>query len=126
MLHALTDVEEQLHELIYPGFLLGTPPEWLPHLPRYLQAVERRLQRLEHDPARDRQPANQIGPFWERCRRRLETARGNGAIDPRFEEYRWMVEEYRVSLFAQELGTAKPVSEKRLERLWSEIGRVAG
>lgn len=94
-----TDVQQHLAQLIYAGFVTRTPFEQVRHLPRYLQAVRLRLERAEHDPARDRKLAATLA---------LYTSRSSS------DDYRWLLEEYRVSLFAQELGTARPVSEKRL------------
>ncbi len=120
-LAAIGDVRSQLDAMIYPGFVCATPYTWLPHLARFLKATERRLQRLEENPARDRKPAMEVAPLWERCQARMQAA-GSGPLDPALEEYRWLLEEFRVSLFAQELKTSRPASAKRLAQLWKEIG----
>ncbi len=123
-LSAVGDVREQLERLIYPGFVAGTPAAWLGELPRFLKAISVRLQRLEQNPQRDRQPAASLAPLWEgywavrRPRPELDT-------QPEWVEFRWLLEELRVSLFAQELGTSCPVSAKRLEARWRELSRPA-
>ncbi|HKK13606.1 MAG TPA: DUF3418 domain-containing protein, partial [Gammaproteobacteria bacterium] len=118
-LAAVGDVRSQLDHLVYPGFVTATPLDWLPHLPRYLKGIRLRLDRLEQNPPRDRQPAALIEPLW---RRYLERVPGPGeAPAPALSDYRWMLEEYRVSLFAQELKTAVPVSAKRMEALWRAV-----
>jgi ATP-dependent helicase HrpA len=115
-----TEVREQLRYLIYPGFLLATPEEWQRQLPRYLKAVTLRLERLVRDPARDRERAARIAALWRPCRARLDAGRPSEELL----RYRFLLEEFRVSLFAQELGTAQPVSEARLARQWALATRA--
>ncbi|MFG0285639.1 MAG: ATP-dependent RNA helicase HrpA [Phycisphaerales bacterium JB039] len=119
---ALRDLRAQLSRLLYPGFLSATPLEWLARLPRYLEAARRRLDRLRAaGPDRDLEIAQEILPHWARAAALIDRAPGALAASPGLSEYRWMVEELRVSLFAQELGTVRPVSGKRMERLWDEV-----
>ncbi len=117
------DMRAQLAALIQPGFMAELPPQRLMHLPRYLRAMERRLERLARQPARDAQAMQSMRPLlvaWQaRCRREAEA----GGIGAAMEDFRWRLEELRVSLFAQELKTPEPVSVKRLEKLWSELTR---
>jgi ATP-dependent helicase HrpA len=120
-LHSINDIREQLTYLVYHGFINHTPPTWLSHLPRYLKAIGLRLSKLAENPGRDKQRQAEITPLWLACRQRLETHQHGSKINPALETYRWMLEEYRVSLFAQELGTAYPVSSKRLEAQWKEV-----
>jgi ATP-dependent helicase HrpA len=118
-LPALREIQDQLSYLVYPGFVKTTPQQQLDRLPRYLKAIIVRLEKLEQNPARDRQLAAEIAPLWENCKILLEDAkRGN---TPAFRRYRWLLEEFRVSLFAQALGTSEPVSAKRLQAAWEEI-----
>jgi ATP-dependent helicase HrpA len=119
-LKALPDIEGQLGRLVCPGFLEETPGEWLVHLPRYLKAAERRLDGLAVDPSRDSRLMARLAPWWGRCLDAMDLPRL--ADDPEFVRFRWMVEEFRVSLFAQALGTALPVSAKRLEAQWGRVG----
>ena len=120
---AAADMRAQLAALIQPGFMAELPPQRLVHLPRYLRAMERRLDKLARQPARDAQAMQSMRPLlvaWQaRCRREAEA----GGIGATMEDFRWRLEELRVSLFAQELKTPEPVSVKRLEKLWSELTR---
>nr|VFJ46431.1 MAG: ATP-dependent helicase HrpA [Candidatus Kentron sp. DK] len=112
----LADIIEQLDRLMFRGFLRATPAEQLPHLPRYLQAISRRLQKLLQSPDKDRRKMEQIIPL-QQAHAALMAANldeRDAAMD--LERQRWRLEELRVSLFAQELGTAEPVSVKRLQR----------
>ncbi|MCG3145590.1 MAG: hypothetical protein HONDAALG_03225 [Gammaproteobacteria bacterium] len=116
----LADVRAQMQALVYPGFVSATPPERFRHLPRYLKAAIARLEKLVREPARDRQRADQLRPYLRRyaeyCSRQ-EGAAAAGALPA----YRWLLEEFRVSLFAQELGTAAAVSAARLDREWQDL-----
>jgi ATP-dependent helicase HrpA len=115
------DVRAQLARVIYKGFLSATPWERLHDLPRYLKAAQRRLEKYAGDPERDARHAASIAELWKRYEERAARLRRAGDADPRLEDYRWHIEELRVSLFAQELKTPYPVSFKRLEKLWREI-----
>ena len=120
---AVADVREQVSHLVYPGFISGTPGDWMPHLPRYLKAALVRLDRLETQPGRDGPRAEQIRPLWQEWLSREERRRKQGLDDPELQCYRWMLEELRVSMFAQQLKTAIPVSPQRLRR---QLERLAG
>ncbi|MCX7513020.1 ATP-dependent RNA helicase HrpA [Frateuria sp. STR12] len=104
------DLREQLDALLAPGFARELPTARLAHYPRYLKAMRLRAERLRQDPARDQQRMLQVMPYWREYLK--HQAAGSGNLD----ELRWLVEEWRVSLFAQELKTAEPVSAKRLAR----------
>ncbi len=113
------DIEAQLARLMPKRFLADTPWDQLAHLPRYLRAVALRLEKRRADPARDAARLAELRPLEQRWLRLLADRRG--APDARLQEYRWMVEELRVSFFAQELKTPQPVSVKRLDKLWSQM-----
>ncbi len=113
----VSELRDQLRRLLPPGFATATAPERLRHFPRYLKAMVLRVERMLRDPARDRQRAARIAPFWHDCLARLDST----PITPALEQFRWMIEELRVSLFAQELGTAQPVSETRLKEQWRRV-----
>jgi len=118
------DLRQQLDGLVYPGFIAATPETHLEHLPRFLEAARRRLERLGPEPGRERTRAAALAPWLEQWRQIQDRAE---SIDPEAEAYRWLLEEFRVSLFAQELGTAQPVSAIRLERQWARVcGRGVG
>ncbi|MBL8347323.1 MAG: ATP-dependent RNA helicase HrpA [Rubrivivax sp.] len=113
------DVASQLQRLVGKRFLVETPWAQLQHLPRYLRAVVLRLDKLRGDPARDLARMAELRPLEQRWLRRQSDLRG--AAHARLAEYRWLLEELRVSLFAQELRTPQPVSAKRLDKVWSQI-----
>ncbi len=108
MLEASKEVKEQLGELIYGGFISVAPEIWLRRYPMYLKAMAQRLDKAKADPLRDRKLSLEVKPFWNKIEE-----------DPALKgsDFRWMVEEFRVSLFAQGLRTAKPVSAKRLQAM---------
>ena len=119
----LDDVQRQLAGLIHPGFLADTPWQWLTQFPRYLRAIPQRLERLAFGGApRDRQLClEELEPRRQLYDERAEQHRMLDLVDPELILYRWMLEEYRVSLFAQKLGTAVPVSARRLEQQWAKV-----
>ena len=115
---SLEDMREQLAHLVPSDFLLTTPPRWLPHVPRFLAAIEARLAKLlDAGLDRDSRGATSVFPFWKAYLDRLSTPDA-GPLSPAWVEFRWLIEEYRVGLFAQQLGTSVKVSEKVMrERL---------
>jgi ATP-dependent helicase HrpA len=113
------DVAAQLQRLVPRRFLLATPWPALQHLPRYLKAVVLRLDKLRGDPARDVARLAELRPLESRWLKRVAELRG--APHARLDEYRWLLEELRVSVFAQELRTPQPVSVKRLDKAWAQI-----
>ncbi len=113
------DVQAQLQRLVGRQFLRDTPWAALQHLPRYLKAIVLRLEKLRADAARDTARMAELRPLEQRWLRRV--AELKGAPHARLDEYRWLLEELRVSLFAQELRTPQPVSAKRLDRAWAQI-----
>lgn len=123
---ALADIRTQLSRLVYPGFLSQTPPEWLPHLPRYLRAIALRVQKLRQAPDKDRLRSGDIVRLWEACQRQLARNAEQERHDPELIRFRWLLEELRVSQFAQELKTVTPVSVKRLEEQWGKIRLASG
>ena len=115
---AVQDIEAQVKRLIYKNFLAETPFERLNHLPRYLKAVQVRLDKLKADPARDARLLAEYQPLWTNYERRAIQLAKAGVDDPQVEQFRWLLEELRVNLFAQELKTPVPVSVKRLQKQW--------
>ena len=108
---AVADVDAQLTQLMPPDFIAATPEPWLAQLPRYLKAIARRLERLPGHERRDMELARRIAPYAAAWRK---LAHSGERTPPAAQRFRWMIEEFRVSLFAQDLGTRMPVSEKRL------------
>jgi ATP-dependent helicase HrpA len=117
---AADDIAAQLQRLVPKRFVVETPWAQLQHLPRYLKAVQLRIEKWRTDPVRDAQRLAELRPLEQRWLRRLAELKGQR--DARLDEFRWLLEELRVGLFAQELRTAQPVSVKRLERAWAQIG----
>nr|WP_245503448.1 ATP-dependent RNA helicase HrpA [Aquabacterium lacunae] len=113
------DINAQLQRLCPKRFVVQTPYAQLQHFARYLKAVTSRLDKLRADPARDTQKMVEVKPLDQRYTRRL--AELKGTHDARLDEFRWLLEELRVSLFAQELRTPQPVSVKRLEKVWTQL-----
>jgi ATP-dependent helicase HrpA len=113
------DIAAQLQRLMPKRFVVLTPYSQLQHVSRYLKAITLRLDKLRGDPARDAQRVTELRPLEQRYTRRLADLKG--VVDARTDEFRWLLEELRVSLFAQELRTPQPVSIKRLEKAWIQI-----
>jgi ATP-dependent helicase HrpA len=116
LLPALSDLRGQLDGLIHPGFVQATGWRRLPDLPRYLAAATRRLEKLPENPARDRQSMLRVHDVQQAYRELLDEAGPARRDDEALLDIRWMIEELRVSLFAQLLGTPYPVSEQRIYR----------
>jgi ATP-dependent helicase HrpA len=109
------------HAKVPRRFLRTTPTEWLVHYPRYLKAIDMRLDRCGREQGeRDTALMAQVKPHWDKVRSLIEQRPELMELLPPFEELRWMLEEYRVSLFAQELRTVVPVSAKRIEKQWAK------
>ncbi|MCG2593601.1 ATP-dependent RNA helicase HrpA [Ramlibacter sp. XY19] len=116
---ATADALQQLQRLVPKRFLAATPWARLQHLPRYLKAIVLRLDKLRADPARDGTRLAELRPQEQKYWRLV--AERKGVADERMQDFRWLLEELRVSLFAQELKTPQPVSSKRLEKVWAQL-----
>jgi ATP-dependent helicase HrpA len=112
------DLHEQLASLVYPGFVRDVTSSRLAHLPRYLKAMRLRAERLRQDATRDQARMLTVRGYW---REYLKLKAERGVDDAELAELRWLIEELRVSLFAQELKTAEPVSPKRLGKLVEDL-----
>jgi ATP-dependent helicase HrpA len=116
LLEGLNDINEHLQYLVFVGFLNNVSLDSLRHYPRYLKGILLRLEKLKQNPIKDRQLRLSMQPLWldykKECKRRGKTAS--------LRRFRWMLEELRVSLFAQQLGTDHPVSVPRLQKFWRE------
>ena len=118
---ALNDIKQQLRHLVYPGFVRETPALWFKELPRYLKAVELRLEKLGAQVQKDRVWSGELSNLWAQYQARLDKHAQEGKHDDALQTYRWWLEEYRVSLFAQQLGTKTPISDKRLGKQWGQV-----
>ncbi|MEY4733714.1 MAG: ATP-dependent helicase HrpB [Pseudomonadota bacterium] len=116
---ATADCTQQLQRLMPKNFMAATPWPQLQHYARYLKAITLRLDKYRADPARDAQRLAELKPQEQRYWRLV--AERKGAQDARMLEFRWLLEELRVSFFAQELRTPQPVSIKRLEKAWGQL-----
>jgi ATP-dependent helicase HrpA len=116
---ATADAAQQLQRLMPKRFLTATTFTQLQHFPRYLKAITLRLEKHRADPARDAQRLAELKPQEQRFIRLL--AERKGVLDVRLAELRWLLEELRVSFFAQELRTPQPVSTKRLDKVWAQL-----
>lgn len=116
---ACADAAQQLQRLVPKRFLMAAPWERLHHLTRYLKAITLRLEKIRADPARDAARLSELRPQEQRYWRLV--AERKGVSDERMTEFRWLLEELRVSFFAQELRTPQPVSVKRLDKAWSQL-----
>jgi len=123
---AVGDIRSQVAAMLGPRFLVETPAEWLGHLPRYLRAARMRLDKLRGGGVdRDTQGMRQLAAHWRRFAELSAAQAERGIRDPALTRLRWMLEEFRVSLFAQELGTAASVSDKKLTRQAESCMRTA-
>jgi ATP-dependent helicase HrpA len=116
----------ELAALVPPRFLERVPFDRLPHLPRYLKALLIRAERAALNPAKDLERVRQLAPWLDHLRKLEAESAPSVAARPQLAELRWMIEEFKVSLFAQELGTAMPVSPKRLEQQLERIRQAGG
>ena len=117
---ATADAGQQLSRLMPKKFLSLTPWPSLQHFARYLKAITARLEKYRADPARDSARLKELQPLEQRYWRLV--AERKGVVDDRLQEFRWLLEELRVSFFAQELRTPQPVSVKRLDKAWAQLG----
>ncbi|MBE1877062.1 DUF3418 domain-containing protein [Myceligenerans sp. TRM 65318] len=125
LLQVLQDVREHAAGLIHDGFVSQTPSRRLPHLVRYLRAASHRLAKASENPGRDADLAWRVGDVtqaWEKARAAYASGTPDAARAAELAEVRWMLEEFRVSLFAQQLGTDGPISEKRIRKVLTPTG----
>jgi ATP-dependent helicase HrpA len=116
---AYADISAQLQMLVHKRFVIDTDHAQLAHFPRYLKAMQVRIDKLRSDPARD----TRLMADWQQAAAPWQRAQKAGQRDAKMDEYRWLLEELRVSLFAQELRTPMPVSVKRLQKVWETMQR---
>ena len=115
------DVESQITKLVYKGCFSQTPWENISQLPRYLKALRLRIEKQPSNPDRDGKNAASVGLIWQNWEALVDKYTKTDRLSPKLMEFRWLIEELRVSLFAQELKTPSPVSIKRLEKIWGDL-----
>jgi ATP-dependent helicase HrpA len=119
---SVRDMREHLARLMPKNFIQATPAAWLPHLPRFLKGISVRLTKLTNAGlVKDQQGMEVIVPLEKAYRERLAKHQKEGIADEALAQYRWLLEELRISLFAQELKTSVPVSAKRLSEQWALV-----
>ena len=116
---AVQDIRSQCEWLLGNSWVARTPYERLQHMPRYLKAINVRLEKLRINPARDTQQLAQMLSMQQAWQRKLSAQQGE--CDPQLEDFGWLLQELRVSLFAQELKTPVIVSVKRLQKIWETL-----
>ncbi len=112
--HLLDDLRQQLDQLFQPDFLVRTRWKWLSQFPRFLRAVQLRLEKSPHLGPKDAENTEEIGRYWRKYQALCDLRHTESEAE--IDLIRWMIEEYRVSLFAQSLGTSLPISQKRLDK----------
>lgn len=123
--HAAEDIRQQLGFLLAGGSLNEIPPDWLAQYPRYLEAILVRLERMRSGSLeRDREATQILEARREQLQQAREILSRAQEADPELDRFAWMIQEFRVSLFAQHLGTRETVSEKRLDKQWSRVSAI--
>ena len=120
----LEDINQQVNQLVSKRFIVENDLERLKHFPRYLKACSTRIDKCRNDPQKDKALMadwQQVATPYYRALR--DSRQSNVRHDPKMTDYRWLLEELRVSLFAQELRTPFPVSVKRLQKVWDTLQR---
>ncbi|WP_415906632.1 ATP-dependent RNA helicase HrpA [Neptuniibacter sp. QD72_48] len=117
----LNDIKHQLSHLIYKGFIKRESIHVLKQYPRYLKGIEIRLEKFRRNLRQECLQSEQLQQCFSQYQKRYEKHCSQGIYDQELANYRWMIEEFRVSLFAQQLGTVGTVSEKRLKQQWAKV-----
>jgi ATP-dependent helicase HrpA len=114
------DIEIQLDELFHADFICDTPKEYFAEIPRYLNAIVERLEKYPRQMAKDKEWTESLQHYYSLYNQQYELLVKQNRVSPELEKFRWLMEEFRVSLFAQTMGTREPVSDKRLQKYWQE------
>lgn len=122
--YAVDDIEQQLDYMIFNGFIDDVPSLYLEQYPRYLESVLKRIDKLEFSVKNDQKNTLLIATHWNRIKKLVDNAYETEGFSSLLNEYRWMMEELRISLFAQELKTRVPASIKRMDKLWEAIQKA--
>ena len=119
----MRDEQSHLAALVHPGFITQTPWQYLKEIPRYLRGILKRLEKLPASEQRDARNMASVLGLQHRFQARIEQHKKSLVVDQALEDFRWQLEELRISLFAQELKTPYPVSAKRLDKVWDALAR---
>jgi ATP-dependent helicase HrpA len=117
-------MRDELDALVPRRFLAHTPFDRLPQLPRYLKALLIRAERASLNPVKDAEKVKRIAPYVQAYRSLVSKTGLSPDARLKLQEFRWLIEEYKVSCFAQELGTTEPVSPARLSHRWNALLRL--
>ena len=120
-MYAIQDMQSQIKQLVYPGFVQHTEKRWLKQIPKYLNGIQLRLKKLENAPLKDQERMKQLAPYWDQYINwvsEMDLIREQNKI---LREYHWMLQEMRISLFCQELGSSVKVSIQRLDDIVRDI-----
>jgi ATP-dependent helicase HrpA len=120
----VADIQQQLAYLFPKNFITVIDREWLEQYPRYLMGINKRVEKSKTNLTRDRQLKIEFSRLWDEYIKRQKLLQKQHIDSEQLTHYRWMLEEYRISLFAQELKTRFPVSDKRLRKYWNELSDV--
>ena len=121
---AESDIEDQMGYLIFGGFINDVPYKYLQQYPRYLESILKRLEKLDAAQQKDQQNTQLIQEHWNRIKKLVDNAYATDCFTTSLNEYRWMIEELRISLFTQELKTKIPVSVKRMDKAWDKYQKT--
>lgn len=117
--YTISDINQQLSQLFNPGLVYKTPPQWLQQYPKYVRGIQQRLEKAALNAQKDKLQLAEVAPYWQKLADYLEKEGGYRLAQlPALMEYRWWIEEFRISLFAQTLKTQVPISGKRLDKQW--------
>lgn len=118
---ACSDIEEQMEYLIFGGFINDVPYNYLQQYPRYLDSVLKRIEKLNGGLKKDTQSTRVIQEHWNRIKKLVDNAYATDCFTTSLYEYRWMIEELRISMFTQEIKTKIPISVKRMDKTWDKL-----
>ncbi|MDC1436210.1 ATP-dependent RNA helicase HrpA [Gammaproteobacteria bacterium] len=114
------DVKVQLEELLHADFICDSPEEYFLEIPRYLKAIKERMVKYPRQIEKDKLWTKMLQQYYSQYSQQYEELVTQNMVSTELEKYRWLLEEYRVSLFAQSMGTREPISDKRLKRFWQD------
>jgi ATP-dependent RNA helicase HrpA len=121
---AVSDIEDQLDYLIFNGFIDDVPYKYLLQYPRYLESILKRIEKLDGGQEKDKKNTSLIAEHWNRIKKLVDNAYETDCFTTSLYDYRWMIEELRISLFTQQMKTTMPVSIKRMDKMWDKLQKA--